>query len=315
MNYQFSISKEASNLLKFLSCLFVAFSHYYAYIVNVLGSNNIIYKCIDKEGGYIGVAMFFFLSGYGLMESDTHHHLPLTKFLKRRLSKVYIPVLLITAIWMCFCIVFINGWNYNNIWSFIYTLVWGFNDGAMWFIKDILVMYLIFYCFTVLYRRHILYAHLFIIIALSLLYLYSHYAIGIWSTISIPLFYVGILASINKDNVLKGIMLPLAVVSCIVLLISYQINGINLAGHALINYVIIFVLVLIGSLSELLYKIKMSSFFGALSFDIYLTHNKVLFYMKEKMDFISLWEWFLITCVCSIAFLYLRSLKLQDKRS
>ena len=48
----------------------------------------------------MGVAIFFFLSGYGLMESEQKSHLSLAAFFKRRFLNVYLPVLLVTALWL-----------------------------------------------------------------------------------------------------------------------------------------------------------------------------------------------------------------------
>ena len=98
MNKKFIISKSLSDMLKFVSCLLVAFSHYYTYVVIEKQVGGVIYKAIESLGGYLGVSVFFFLSGYGLMESEQKHHLGIWAFCQRRLSKVYFPALLVTAI-------------------------------------------------------------------------------------------------------------------------------------------------------------------------------------------------------------------------
>jgi peptidoglycan/LPS O-acetylase OafA/YrhL len=69
----------------------------------VLGTDNLFYKVLSTQGGYLGVAVFFFLSGFGLMESDIKRHLTLFQFLKKRLSKIYLPAVLVTAIWLPIC--------------------------------------------------------------------------------------------------------------------------------------------------------------------------------------------------------------------
>jgi len=95
-----SISRECSNLLKLASALLVMFSHYF----NIKASSgevlNPIEWLIRSQGGNIGVAIFFFLSGYGLMMSEIKTHLSFRQYFRRRFLKVYLPVLLVTAIWL-----------------------------------------------------------------------------------------------------------------------------------------------------------------------------------------------------------------------
>lgn len=91
--------RNVTDMLKFLSCLMVAMSHYSGYALAKGVSSSIIYQAIAATGGYLGVAVFFFLSGYGLMMSDQKHHLGFGDFIKRRLSKTWIPAVLVSVIW------------------------------------------------------------------------------------------------------------------------------------------------------------------------------------------------------------------------
>ena len=97
---RFSISKETSNAVKVIAAIMVMFHHYSQYVMANSISESLFYQLLSTQGGYLGVAVFFFLSGYGLMESEQKSHLNLSAFFKRRLLKVYLPVLLVTAIWM-----------------------------------------------------------------------------------------------------------------------------------------------------------------------------------------------------------------------
>lgn len=96
----FYIDRGFSDLLKIIAALLVMFAHY----CNVKGamgySLNLFEIAIRSQGGNVGVAVFFFLSGYGLMMSELRSHLSFKQFLKKRFLKIYLPVLLITAIWL-----------------------------------------------------------------------------------------------------------------------------------------------------------------------------------------------------------------------
>lgn len=95
-----SFERGWSDWLKLVAAIMVALSHYSTVIVynNHWSSNPII--SLLAQGGYIGVAIFFFFSGYGLMESESKQHLAITKFVKKRLLKVYLPVLLVSFLWI-----------------------------------------------------------------------------------------------------------------------------------------------------------------------------------------------------------------------
>lgn len=93
-----SLDRGLTDFLKIISCLLVAFGHYsgYALVSNV--SSSPIYKIIAATGGYIGVAFFFFISGYGCMMSEQKKHLTAKQFFIKRLSKVWLPAVIISAI-------------------------------------------------------------------------------------------------------------------------------------------------------------------------------------------------------------------------
>lgn len=90
---------NTTDVLKFVACIMVAMSHFAGY-ASVAGFSNPLYAVIAANCGYLGVALFFLLSGYGLMMSDQKKHLSLMAFLKKRLSKTYFPAVLISLIWL-----------------------------------------------------------------------------------------------------------------------------------------------------------------------------------------------------------------------
>lgn len=79
----FKIDRTLSSAIKFIAAVIVALHHYSLYICANNLSDSIIYKFLSAQGGFLAVAIFFFLSGYGLMESEKHRHLPFNKFLKK----------------------------------------------------------------------------------------------------------------------------------------------------------------------------------------------------------------------------------------
>ncbi len=98
----FYMDRGVTVLLKLVSCIAIVMHHYSQYALTNGVQSNWLFRAFSSHGGYVGVALFFFLSGYGLAKSNQSHHLSLVGFLKHRLSKVYIPVMLVTLLWCPF---------------------------------------------------------------------------------------------------------------------------------------------------------------------------------------------------------------------
>ena len=126
MNSPFSLHRDWSNYAKLFAALLVAVSHYSTVIVVNNHWSDSQFLRLWCQGGYIGVAIFFFFSGFGLMESDQREHLSLKLFIKKRFAKVYLPVLLVSAIWTPIY----NLWVANpttevNLWGTVYEISYG----------------------------------------------------------------------------------------------------------------------------------------------------------------------------------------------
>lgn len=61
--------------------------HHYSIDRVIAGTHNPIYQLLSTQGGWLGVAIFFFLSGYGLMKSELKNHIEFVPFVKKRLLK------------------------------------------------------------------------------------------------------------------------------------------------------------------------------------------------------------------------------------
>ena len=140
---ELQISKDLSNIIKGLSCLLIV-AHHFCLRLDGRDSDNLLVHFIGARGGVIGLAVFFFLSGWGLSESQKKNKYPFIGFVSRRLSKIFIP-LFITNIIYYFVLLLNNqiSFNLSNL------LLTAFNlklyDGALWFCNTILIFYIIFY--------------------------------------------------------------------------------------------------------------------------------------------------------------------------
>lgn len=100
MKHQIFLPKTTCDVLKLLAALLVVSSHMASTAIGPYHSGNPAFYATATQNGYLGVAVFFFLSGFGLMESELKAHLDFKTFFKKRYLKIFVPVLLVTALWI-----------------------------------------------------------------------------------------------------------------------------------------------------------------------------------------------------------------------
>lgn len=301
----FKIDRTLSSAIKFIAAVIVALHHYSLYICANNLSDSIIYKFLSAQGGFLAVAIFFFLSGYGLMESEKHRHLPFNKFLIKRFLRVYLPVLLITAIWLPVdCCV--QGKSYS-LGGGIYRLFIDFDDANLWFIKTIIFLYFAFGIFSCFRHKYSKYSMLILnLLTLGCVFL-SLILQSDFCIISIPLFTIGVLASLHSKSV-TNIVLPSCMIWFVVLcVLLYVVGSSSLLKNIFVNYVFIGLLILILSKFALVTMPKIPLLISNISFDIYLVHGKVLTLLEYKIQTITLIAFLSLTILFSLLFFRLRS--------
>lgn len=130
------LTKEQSMFLRGIAILMVIASHYAEWYGDVLQNETVRYG-LTRLGCY-GVDIFFLVSGYGLVKSAGKRRIG-GRFLWNRIKNTYLPYLLIVGLteWYGGGISGVEGW---------YHYITGYN---WWFIRNILLFYLLFF---VVYR-------------------------------------------------------------------------------------------------------------------------------------------------------------------
>lgn len=283
--------------------------HHYAQYLCANGlTDSLFYKAMSFQAGYLGVAIFFFLSGFGLMESERKSHLNIILFIKRRILKVYLPVILASTIWMLSAPFFLStnpftgyqldiGGGNTLVLS---NILLNFGDGVLWFIKVLIVLYITFYVFSLILKLNTAIALIFLAIcSMTLTYIFSSF-----EAISIPLFYFGILISLvnstkSSTHIALSCIFTLLIFGFVLFLkASYTIN-------ILINISVIILLIIAFSIRK--FDIKVPAILGLISFDIYLVHHKVIMVMRENGEPISLLNLLLMVSITSFMFYLLRT--------
>ena len=324
-NKELKIDKNLANWVKFFAAIGVALHHYVQHIAPYMTSSNIFVKMfthvVGDYSGYLAVAVFFFLSGYGLMESEKRNHLRFIPFLKKRILRVYLPVLLVSAIWIpikshLLHLSIIKG-------GAIYRLLWTFDDDILWFVRILLVLYIAFAIFAWVRHGYGIKRALFIFNILTLTVTLAAatgiagFGFGRGAMMSVPLFTAGAISSLYNKSIYGciskgtiGYMIWFAAVIGIYLASGIFLDKNIMTPMLLIKYATYnwgFILIITILLTR--YNIKTATcpaLLASISYDIYIVHNKVLVSLTTLEQTVSFITFAFTVSICVLAFYTLR---------
>lgn len=306
----YELDKGWSDWVKLGAAVLVAVSHYSTVIVINHQWSDSAFMRFWCQGAYIGVALFFFLSGYGLMESDKKRHLGLKDFFTKRFLKVYLPVVMISVVWIpLYYGIVLHDFCSLTLRKLIYDVFWEFQDPVLWFVKILFILYGLFWGFSWLKTKgQDFLAHIFMILGT---------VVTVWCAIecsfpfiSIPLFTIGLYSSLLKERALLGIpssiwMLGIMTVICTIIGI---LNRSNIIAHGALNSIVVSVILAGIYVLKIPPILMLSDVFLSANLFVYLVHMKVLVLMIAIRGFIPFWSWALATVAATIVFTYLKKM-------
>lgn len=298
------LDRNITDFIKVIACVMVAMSHYSGYVLANDVSSSVVYKAIAAVGGYLGVAIFFFFSGYGLMKSDMKHPLQWRDFLKRCLTKTWLPAVLVSVIWLA--VAAAVGLELLCNQRYFLGVVWSFNDEVMWFVRVILIMYCFFYIYRFISR--LLQINILLLLIVVIAY-FSIKVLDIGSSLSVPLFFLGVaVAEFPKFFRKIGTSIPIIILLLIIaFVIVFFCKHDNYLMHGWINY--FFVSLMIILLAN--YNITLTSlpkWLGGCSYDLYLVHYKTHLLILHYFPIDAIWMFVVGTATTTALFYNLRKL-------
>jgi len=187
--YNDYLSKDSTGALKGVLCVVIFFHHFAGFFE----SFDIIYYIL-VHSGFLAVALFFFISGYGLAVSAKSKQGYVETFLPRRLLRVLVPY------WVCLLLYTLASLAFNlytkspvNLKNFLLSLA-GAGEIAenSWFVPAIVFLYVLFWlCIRFFKRKTALLLMLGVMAALSAVFITTG-KMTVWSS-SFFGFYVGVL--------------------------------------------------------------------------------------------------------------------------
>lgn len=311
-----TFDRNVTDVLKFIACLMVALGHYCGYC----SANNIHNVFVDSihlvspQFGYLGVAFFFLLSGYGLMMSDKNKHLGLIDFLKKRLVKTYFPAILISVIWLIvnIFITISGGGNLLCNQKYLLGVIWWFNDEVMWFVRVIIVLYLFFYIFRWLDIKNCNKSSYILLMYLIILGTIATPLVrwtGIGDPVSVPLFFIGT-AIARWQRMARKMFRSVPILLMILILmgaVAFWGRFDNRVLHVLINYFVMVTFVSLLSFFDVCID-RIPKWVGRSSYDLYIVHYKVHLLLVFLCGVDLLWMFVLGTGLATIGFYHLRKM-------
>lgn len=290
-----SLPRNTCDILKIAAALLVITAHMASTALGAkYGSNHVAFYAIASQNGYIGVAVFFFLSGFGLMESEQKSHLDLKSFVRRRLMKIYLPVVLVSCLWLGVLYALPSIAERNELWgvsswnTVLYEILWGFSDPVMWYIRILMFLYISFFVCSVVALRIGAKNTFFGFLVLCICYAAIDTLLGGGiQKHSVPMFALGAITSLIKTDrraIMKFSLITLVtglLVSAFAFGSQHPLTGF---AHCIFDYLLVLFMVVIISCKPIQWRAPIV--LSAITFDLYLVHFKVLIVESEIMSLI-----------------------------
>ncbi len=246
--------------------------------------------------GFLSVAMFFFLSGYGLQISRKRENYILSMPF-RRILPFYINCIILIIIYALF-----NGILYGklSIISILKSLTWGgtiISNG--WYLQAILVLYIMFWLINSFVKESRL--EIVLLVALIVCYCFICNVLKMGSTVyeSIPAFILGCIWC-EKKNGIDRILKKYWNILVMVFFLTFCVTLIM--GMKILTFKMMSAICFVVFINVLLFKISIScmltKFIGKYYFEIYVTQGMALsFFHSSRIYIANPWLYILLCCV------------------
>jgi peptidoglycan/LPS O-acetylase OafA/YrhL len=305
------ITRSNAIFLKAIACMMIVVHHYFH--LNGIHSNIFTY-IISAHFGYIFVSLFFLLSAYGLTESESNVNNNFFQFIKKRLLRVYYPVVLINI--LTIILYYICGYEVFSIDDIcLYILGIKLIDPFLWYVNVSLLFYVFFW---ISFRMENSYKVI-MLFFLSIIYmLIAHFYLKLPGNLymSVLSFPIGMCCSLYKYQISRFVASNLFylyyfiyVIGVLTLFFVFHKMGCQIIKTICMSFILVPFYFYLAQFNLL--KSKVLNFIGGISYEIYLVHLKVFILLGFFIiEYRSLWLF--ITIVIAISFIFNRVLFLNN---
>ena len=279
------LSNKSTKSLKGLLAILIIFHHVSQKITT--GEN---FSNFEYMGRYI-VALFFFLSGYGLYFQYSNNVNYMENFLRKRLARTFIPFYVFIVIYVIYRATLGEVVNVEFFLSF-----WRDHSNIIyngWFVNSIIVLYVIFY---VSFKKKDSKIAIFKLVCLTLVYIFwkAYQNHGDWEYVSIMAFFLGVFWMKDRSLIDKFIEKNYFafLVSFSILMYVFRRYEIIMKNIGITNKYVYYGIV--GNLCTMVFvvyfllltnKLNLSNkyldFLGNISFELYMIHGLIMHYLGK----------------------------------
>ncbi len=222
--------------------------------------------------GNASVGLFFFLSGYGLMIQYLNKADYRCSFLKKRLTKIAIPYLIVTLLYWAFF--FFSGERMSL--AEVLSRFWKGDPIASysWYMIAIITIYLFFYLFMFVCgqdKKKMILCNA--ILYLSLFYVYKKLGYAPYWRFSLHMYLIGVIWAVYRSSCERLLRQNKALIAALSLLISILTFG---KEQFYFLFEISLLLLIAVFFLRFSYKNAFLAFSGKISMEIYLIHGLVI---------------------------------------
>lgn len=242
--------------------------------------------------GYLAVAVFLFLSGYGLQKKNLSDPSYSRGFLLKRIPAILIPYIIMSLIYWLIYAFLGDVRSFDTIWhNFIVNgdpIVW-----FSWYVICILYFYIVFYFLIKIFRNNrtgtILGG---IVFCILYIFICSRLGFGLWWYQTSFVFVIGVVFSSYEENILKFIKkyYPVTLLLSLTFFIvlakhKWEIYWLtpSLKTEFLLVAVLSFLFILCFFALTLKLRVnnKILDFLGTISFEIYMVQGALMLILRN----------------------------------
>lgn len=269
------MSVNQTNWIRSIAILMVMMSHYYP-LLGLTYSDGVISFCLNF--GYMGVAIFFLLSGYSVMISKNNKSNYLKGFLANRLLRLYVPFLIVFI--LNFFVLLITG-KEVKIEDILMFPIMSLPNTLNWYLKIQLGLYILFFIIAKLIKNNI------VMIGITSVICISYMIVGFFSGLTafwyetVFAFPVGMLLANYKERIYQIITkryylsLPFSLMVFLACLIPYYLKGGTIFEIVFVFGMLQFIVCLCARIAGNVSNILLAHL-GVISLELYLVHIVII---------------------------------------
>lgn len=238
--------------------------------------------------GYLCVAVFFFLSGFGTYESSKKRNNYFEHFIKNKVIKIFFPYWIINCLYILMLCITNSQVNINKM---LISFIWPVYNTSAWYVFTVFIVYLCIYIYILLTKVHTkkIYFYIYLAVCIGIYTIIAYFLhLGTWWYVSTFAALAGVIFSDFKEEFAKKF--PTLICGCLFsILYVVMVWNKEYLPHAVIIPIKILTSVMLpltvcGIMKRKRFESRLFSYIGKCSYEIYLTQGLFVLYFRIELE-------------------------------